>query len=75
MTPLTDSLTREVVLHDGKARVVRIAPEGVYIREKGKRTEYGPVAWTWIELQGAKQAANAAMQERAATRAARRASR
>jgi hypothetical protein len=51
---------REVRVQDGnrwKVYVARFASEGVYMREKGKRTEYGPTTWGVILLRGVQGAA------------------
>lgn len=44
-TPLDKDLLRELPRED---QVVRLTPEGVYMREKGKRTWFGPLAWSKI---------------------------
>lgn len=56
------------VMADGKLHVARMTPEGVYLREKGKRTEYGPVSWGLILLKGAQSEADASRKERHFTR-------
>lgn len=51
---------REVRVQHGngwKLYVARVTGEGIYMREKGKRTEYGPVSWGAIMLKGAQSAA------------------
>jgi hypothetical protein len=44
--------------------VARITGEGVYIREKGKRSEYGPVSWGAIFLRGAMLKADETMRDK-----------
>ena len=34
--------------------VVSLTPEGLTMRQKGKRTTYGPLSYEWLHLQGAK---------------------
>lgn len=43
--------------------VARITGEGVYLRQKGKRKEYGPVSWGSILLKGAYLAAAAGVEK------------
>ena len=35
--------------------IVRVTAAGLYIREKGRRTTYGPVSWDYIFLKAAQQ--------------------
>lgn len=59
--------TREVRVQDGNRWVLysaRITGEGVYLRQKHKRTEYGPVTWGTILLRGVQAAALAAVEDR-----------
>lgn len=40
---------REVPAGDNpRDYIVRVTAAGLYIREKGRRTTYGPVSWDWI---------------------------
>lgn len=52
--------------------VATFAPEGVYMREKGKRTMYGPVGYGAIFLKGAQRAALDLLAEKKARKASRR---
>lgn len=47
-TKLDKPLTREVPRDD---LIMKFAPEGVYAREKGKRSWYGPISWTKVYYQ------------------------
>lgn len=47
-------VTRDVIAADGTEYRVTIAAAGLYIREKRKRGEYGPVSYGWLYLAGAK---------------------
>lgn len=53
--------------------VVTMTDAGLLLREKGRRTTYGPLDWSWLYLQGAKLLADQVRRERAAKRKARRA--
>lgn len=64
MTTLERRLRRLVQASDGRELVVDIAPEGVYIRERGTRTPYGPVPWGWIHDRAARLTAEKARSER-----------
>lgn len=75
MTPLTKSVTRVVLTSDGDTLVVTCAREGLYIREKGRRTEYGPLTYGHLLLDGARLKAQQAAAERKRHRAARRVAR
>lgn len=60
-------VTRIVRVQEGNRwveYVARITGEGVYIRQKGKRTEYGPVSWGAILHKGAVAASMALRLER-----------
>lgn len=46
---------------------------GLLLREKGRRTTYGPLDWSWLYLQGAKLLADQVRREKLAKRKARRA--
>lgn len=52
--------------------VVTIAHEGVTIREKGRRTSYGPVPWGKVLLEGARMKEAERRAERAARRKGKR---
>lgn len=62
-TILSKPVAREVV-SGGKWYVVTMTHAGITIREKGKRTTFGPVSWGLIFVQGAKFAAAAHIHER-----------
>ena len=74
MTDLTKAVSR-VVDVNGKQYVATFAQAGVSLREKGKRKEYGPVAWSLILLKGEQAAALAIVEERTTKRRAKRVSR
>jgi hypothetical protein len=56
MTRVDDSpVTREVRVQEGNrwvSYVARFTGEGIYMREKGKRTEYGPVSYGAVLSKG-----------------------
>jgi hypothetical protein len=76
MTILTKPVRREVVavgLPKGKggqprALIVTIAREGVYVREKGRRTTFGPLSFGSLYLRCAEVQAYAIRRERAEKR-------
>ncbi|HEX5437163.1 MAG TPA: hypothetical protein VFW98_08385 [Gemmatimonadaceae bacterium] len=67
MTAMSKPVSREVII-DGRVYVATFAHAGVTLREKGKRTTYGPVSWGRILLDGARMMADEAIQERHARR-------
>jgi hypothetical protein len=75
MTSLTKKVRREA--HGGSYGpiIVTLAPEGIYTREKGRRTTYGPITFAHIHTEGARLRAVAAKLERARARLARKAAR
>lgn len=52
--------------------VVTLAPEGVYIRECGRRKLYGPISYRRLLVLGARDIADATIRARKEARAARR---
>lgn len=62
---------RRVLSTSGKALVATMMPEGIYMREKRKRTAY-LVPWGHVFVQGAKLAADRRRADRLAERAARK---
>ena len=48
MTYLAKPVVRHHVTLQGAALVVTLAPEGIYYREKGRRTTYGPLAHGYL---------------------------
>lgn len=62
-TFLRTNVLREVRGPDGTTLVVILAPAGLLIREKGKRTTYGPISYGALFSIGAKQEAEAARRE------------
>jgi hypothetical protein len=65
MTRLTRNVKREVAGSlTGERLIVMLTADGVTIREKGRRTSYGPLPYGWLYLQGAKQRADQNMKER-----------
>jgi hypothetical protein len=74
VTRLTRNVKREVAgtLH-GERLVIMLTGDGVTIREKGRRTTYGPLPYGWLYLQGAKQRADETMKQRKLNKKRRRA--
>jgi hypothetical protein len=62
MTTLTKPVSRLDARND---LIITLAPEGIYVREKGRRTTYGPLAYGALKLR-------CAMVNAEATRAARK---
>ncbi len=52
--------------------VVSLTPEGVTIREKGRRTVYGPLPYGWLRLKAAERMAEQRRAERAKKRKVKR---
>lgn len=72
MTHLTKSVRREAHTSYGPI-IITLAPEGIYTREKGRRTTYGPIALGKIHTLGAQMKADEIRRARAAARKARKA--
>lgn len=51
------SITREVVANDGTVYIICLREDGVYMREKRHRGEFGPLSYGYVYLQLGKQAA------------------
>lgn len=51
------TLSREVIGNDGKVYRVTLAADGIYMREKGRRGDFGPLSYGYVYLQLGKQAA------------------
>lgn len=69
-TKLTGSkiVRREVQGTMSERLIVALTSAGVTVREKGRRTTYGPLPYAWLYLQGAKMMAEARMKEKRAGR-------
>lgn len=67
MTTMHKPLRREVIAN-GKVHIATLAQSGVTLREKGKRTTYGPVSWDRIWWDGVQLAAEENLRERRARR-------
>ena len=61
------AISREVEI-EGRTFIATFAHAGVSLREKGKRTEYGPVSWSLILLKGAQAAAQQTIAEKTTRR-------
>jgi hypothetical protein len=48
MTKLTGVVRREVTGEDGRAYIITLTAEGLMLREKGRRTVYGPLAYPFL---------------------------
>lgn len=48
LTPLTRPITRKVATTHYGAVVVRLTPEGLTCRQRGRRTEFGPLPFGWL---------------------------
>lgn len=67
-TRLTKPVTR---LDERENLVITLAPEGVYVREKGRRTTYGPLSYGALKLRCAQVNADAIRQQRKRRRVTR----
>ncbi len=72
MTKLTKTVRREVQLALTEPGVIELTHEGIYIREKGRRTKYGPITYSHVFMLGARMKAEEAMKERRERRKLRR---
>lgn len=63
---------REVQLASTERGVIELVREGVMIREKGRRTVYGPITYTHIFMIGARMKAEENIKARKLRRASRR---
>ena len=66
------SLSREVIGNDGKSYRITLKEDGVYMREKGRRGDFGPLSYGYVYLQLGKQAAIEHMGKAKEPRAVRR---
>ena len=73
MTRLSKQVRREAQGGSYGPIIVTLAPEGIYTREKGRRTTYGPIAFSHIHTLGASLRAAQIKKERLTARKARRA--
>lgn len=55
------AVSREVVGNDGVTYRITLKEDGVYMREKGRRGDFGPLSYGYVYLQLGKQAAIARM--------------
>lgn len=53
-TRLAKKVSRVVETRLDGPLVVTLAPEGVYVRQKGRRTVYGPIGYGKLYLDGAR---------------------
>lgn len=72
MTELKKRVRREAQGGSFGPIIVTLAPEGIYTREKGKRTTYGPISFAHIHLEGARAAAIEKKKQRTKARLERR---
>lgn len=74
MTKVETSRTvrREVQLAATERGVIELTREGIYIREKGRRTKYGPITYSHVFMIGARMKAEENMKARKLRRASRR---
>ena len=72
MTHLYKKVAREAQAGSYGQVIVTLAPEGIYTREKGRRTTYGPITFAHIHTMGAQLRALAVKKERLTARKARR---
>ncbi len=73
MTHLRKNVARETNAGSYGPIIVTLSPEGIYTREKGRRTSYGPVSFSHIHTLGATMRAIQVKQERIAAHKLRRA--
>jgi len=72
MTHLSRRVRREAQAGSYGPVIVTLAPEGIYTREKGRRTTYGPIAFSHIHTLGATLRAVQIKKERLTARKARK---
>ena len=72
MTHLYKKVAREAQAGSYGQVIVTLAPEGIYTREKGRRTTYGPITFSHIHTLGAHIRAIEVKKERLTARKARR---
>lgn len=65
-TKLTKPVSREV-----EGVIISLTSSGIYLREKGRRTTYGPLPLAWLLQKAAQMEANATMQARKSRRVTR----
>lgn len=59
MTKLTGVLRREVTGMDGKTYIITLTAEGIVMREKSRRTQYGPLDYGHLHFRAAAQTVEA----------------
>jgi hypothetical protein len=50
VTRLSGVLRREVTGEDGKSYMITLTAEGITMREKGRRTTFGPLSYSWLHF-------------------------
>lgn len=68
MTRLAKEVRREIE-SSGQALIVSLTPEGLMLREKGRRKSFGPLPYGWLYLQAAKLEADSLRAQRRHRRA------
>lgn len=58
-TKLSGVLKREVAGMDGKTYIITLTAEGVMMREKNRRTQYGPLDYSFLHFKAAAQTVEA----------------
>jgi len=72
MTRLSKQVRREAQAGSYGPIIVTLAPEGIYTREKDRRTTYGPIAFSSLHTLGASLRAAAIKKERIQARKTRK---
>lgn len=69
MTKLDGVVRREVTGEDGKQYIITLTADGIMMREKGRRTAFGPLSYSYLHTHAAIKTVNA---QRAASTAPRK---
>jgi hypothetical protein len=52
-TKLTKPVRREIAAENGMTLIIELTPAGIMIKEKGRRTAYGPLSYAALHIRGA----------------------
>jgi len=63
-TKLSSKVVREVESKDGRTFIVTLSPEGLYMREKRRRGDFGPLDYGYLYLKAGTLAAVEKMTEK-----------